>query len=61
MGKEIVVPLAKRVAEIKALAQNTKTGQGINEDAACELAAMIADEMDAITEVAEMVAAIQEV
>lgn len=61
MGKEIVVPLAKRVAEIKALAQNTKTGQSINEDAACELAAMIADEMDAITEVAEMVATMQEV
>ena len=56
MSKSIVVPLAKRVTELKALAQLNRTGQGINEDAACELASMIADEMDAITEIAEMIA-----
>lgn len=56
MSKPIVVPLAKRVTELKALAQLNQTGQGINEDAACELASMIADEMDAITEIAEMIA-----
>ncbi len=60
MSKPIVRPLAQRVAEIKALAKVNQTGQGINEDAACELAAMIADEMDAITEIAEMIATKQE-
>lgn len=56
---KIIMSVQERLAKISSMTKLNQTGQSINEDAACELASMIADEMDAITEIAEMVAGLE--
>lgn len=57
---KIIVSMQERLAKINSLAKLNQTGQTISDDASCELGELVADLADAVTELATIVAMMQE-